>query len=138
MLRQSLRRVNKGKEFEGVGEAGLMRFSGFLIVLLVVAAGVAFVTKPSEADAEAALREQLMTAVAKEELGEGRSTTQSLALVACKLRPSDCYDLLRSGITTEFTDKTLFVQFDMAGFDRVATCYGAFTRFVCPGGLKKP
>lgn len=115
-----------------------MRFLRFLIVLLVLAAGAAFVTKPSEADAEAALREQLMMAVAKEELGEGRSAAQSLALVACKLRPSDCYDLVRSGITAEFADKTLFVQFEMEGFDRVATCYGAFTRFVCPGGLKKP
>ena len=48
-----------------------MRFLRFLIVLLALAAGVAFLTRPSEADAEAALREQLLMAVAKEELGEG-------------------------------------------------------------------
>ncbi|MDA9865483.1 hypothetical protein N9C96_02280 [bacterium] len=114
-----------------------MRFLGFLFVVLIVAAGVAFFTKPSEADAEAALRKYLTMAAAREELGDGRSTAQNLALAACKLSLNDCYDLVRTGIETEFTDKTLFVQFHIEGFDRVATCYGAFTQFVCPGGLKK-
>lgn len=114
-----------------------MRFFGFLIVLAGLAAGVAFVTKPGEAAAEAELREQVMTAVARRDLGEGQSTAQNLALAACKLRPNDCYDLLRSGIETTFTDHVLYVQFGLTGFDRQATCYGAFTRFYCPGGLRK-
>ena len=115
-----------------------MRFLGFLFVLALLVVGAAFFTKPTEADAEAALRQQLTLAMAREELGEGRSTAENLALVACKLRPRDCYDLIRSGIDVNFTDKTVYVQVDMAGYERVATCYGAFTRFVCPGGLKKP
>ena len=115
-----------------------MRFFGFLCILALIVAGAAFLTKPAEAEAEAALREQLTLAMAREELGQGRSTAQNLALAACKLRPRDCYDLIRSGIETQFADKTVYVQVDMAGFERVATCYGAFTKFVCPGGLKKP
>ena len=114
-----------------------MRFFGFLVVVLAVLAGVAYVTKPTEAEAEAILREELMTAVAMKELGEGRSTGENLALAACKLSLNDCYDLLRTGIETTFDDKGLFVRFDIAGFEREATCYGAFTRYFCPGGLKK-
>ncbi len=113
-----------------------MRILGFLLVLGALAAGVAYVTKPDEAAAEATLREQVMLAVAKRQLGEGQSTAQNLALAACKLRPNDCYDLLRSGIDTAFIDRGVFVQFDLTGFERQATCYGAFTRFFCPGGMQ--
>lgn len=112
-----------------------MRFLGFMIVLLAVLAGIAYATKPGEAEAEAALRDELMTAVSREELGEGRSTAENLALAACKLSLSDCYDLLRTGIETTFEDRIFYVRFDMAGFDRKATCYGMFTTFFCPGGL---
>lgn len=108
----------------------------YLVLLLILAAGGAYVTKPDEADAEAVLRDQVMIAVARQELGEGRGPTEALALAACKLRPNDCYELLRSGLDVTYTDKTLYLQVDVAGFDRQARCYGVFTRFVCPGGFK--
>lgn len=108
----------------------------YLVLLLVLAAGAAFLTKPSEADAEAVLREQVMIGVAMEDIGEGRSTGENLALAACKLRPSDCYDLLRSGLEVTYTDQTLFLKVDVEGFERKATCYGVFGRFFCPGGFQ--
>ena len=100
-----------------------------LIIVLVLVLGAAWLTKPDEADAETVLREQVMMAVAKEELGRGRSTGETLALAACKLRPSDCYDLLRSGLDVTYADQTLFLKVELSGFERRATCYGAFTRF---------
>lgn len=110
--------------------------SSFLILLMLAAAGAAYLTKPGAVEAELALREQVMQAVAMQELGEGQTAAQGLALAACKLRPTDCYDLLRSGIEMQVTDRTLFTRVEMQGFERQAVCYGAFTRFVCPGGLK--
>lgn len=107
-----------------------------IILLSFVVLASAWLTKPDASDAEAALREEVMMAVARQELGEGRSAGGDLALAACKLRPSDCYDLLRSGLDVTFADRTVFVQVEISGFDRRATCYGAFTRFVCPGGFK--
>ena len=108
----------------------------YLVLLLVLAAGVAFLTKPSEADAEAVLREQVIIGVATQDLGEGRSTGENLALAACKLRPSDCYDLLRSGLDVTYSDQTLFLKVDVEGYERKATCYGVFGQFFCPGGFK--
>lgn len=108
----------------------------YLVLLLVLAAGAAFLTKPSEADAEAVLREQVMIGVATQDLDEGRSTGENLALAACKLRPSDCYDLLRSGLDVTYSDQTLFLQVDVEGYERKATCYGVFGQFFCPGGFK--
>ncbi len=122
---------------KATGEAKVMRIIGFLVVLVGIVGAAAFLTKPSEADAEATLEEQVMMAVAKRDLGKGQSTAENLALAACKLRPSDCYELLRSGVETAFTDHTVYVKFTLDGFDRTAECYGAFGRFVCPGGLKR-
>ena len=108
----------------------------YLILALILAVGAAYLTKPGEADAEAVLRDQVMMGVARQELGEGRGTAENLALAACKLRPSDCYELLRSGLDVTYTDKTFYLQVDVVGFERQARCYGAFTQFLCPGGFK--
>ncbi len=131
MLRQAPVPVNEASSME---EKGRMRM---LVLLVVLVLGAAWLTKPEQADAEAALREQVMLSVARQELGEGRSTGENLALAACKLRPSDCYDLLRSGLEVTYTDRKLFVQVDVTGFERQARCYGAFTRFFCPGGFRE-
>jgi hypothetical protein len=52
------------------------------------------------------------------------------------MRPSDCYELVRPEIDTVYTDYAVFSRFDIEGLGKEATCYGAFTRFFCPGGLK--
>jgi hypothetical protein len=114
-----------------------MRLLGYVFVLLLLAGGAAYLTKPSEDDAEALLRDQVMTSVAKEEVGAGRDAAANIALAACKLRPNDCYDLLRSGMDVTYTDKTLWLRVDVEGTERRVTCYGVFGRFFCPGGWKE-
>ncbi len=109
----------------------------FIILIILLAIGAAFLTKPKEADAEAKLREQVFLDLAHEEIGEGRGTAENIALAACKLRPNDCYELLRSGLDVTYTDRVLFLMVEVVGFERQATCYGAFTTFFCPGGFKK-
>lgn len=106
------------------------------LIVVALIAGAAYVTKPDEADAEAALRERLILALATEDLSSGRSAGQKLALAACKLDISTCYDLLRSEIATVYSDFGVASRVEMAGLGRTATCYGVFTRFFCPGGLK--
>ncbi len=113
-----------------------MRFLAFLVVLAAIVAGVAYVTKPDERKAERALKDALLLALAKEEL-EGKTGAQKLALTLCRTSPNECYDLVRAGIETEFTEKPLYVQLEVAGYDHRATCYGAFTQYFCPGGLQK-
>ena len=107
-----------------------------LVLLLAVVAGVAYSTKPGEAEAEDTLREQLILAVAKAELGEGRSAGQNMALAVCKMRPSDCYEIVRPEIATVYSDFVLFSRITLDGLGQTATCYGLFTTFICLGGLK--
>jgi len=111
-----------------------MRFLGYLFLLLILAGGAAYLTKPAEAEAEAVLRQEVMLKVATEEIGEARGAAENLALAACKLRPNDCYDLLRGGMDVRYTDKTLWLEVELEGYERRAKCYGAFGRFFCPGG----
>jgi len=107
-----------------------------LVALMILAAGAAYVTRPGEESAEAALKDQLMQALDREEISPGRGAGANVALGLCKLKPTDCYQLVRAGIETRFTDHTLFTRFDMAGFGKTAQCIGAFTTFHCPGGLR--
>ena len=107
-----------------------------LILLIILVAGAAYVTKPDEADAEARLREEVMVAVATRELGESGSAGDKLALAACKLAPGDCYDLLRSGMELTVTDRVLFTEVELVGYGKRASCYGLFTTFLCPGGFR--
>ncbi len=106
------------------------------LVFLALVSGAAYATKPDAADAEAALREQLIFAIATDEFSKTRSTGQALALAACKLDISTCYELIRPEIATVFSDFGVISRVKMAGLGKKATCYGAFTKFFCPGGLK--
>jgi len=105
------------------------------LIFVALVAGAAYVTKPDEADAEDALRAQLTLALATEDLS-GRSIEQRLALAACKLDVSTCYDLVRPEIATVYTDLGVISRIKMAGLGKTTTCYGVFTKFFCPGGLK--
>ena len=107
-----------------------------LVLILAVIAAIAWATKPDEEKAEATLREQLILAVGRADVGDSGSAGRDLALAVCKMRPSDCYELVRPEIDTVYTDYAVFSRFDIEGLGKEATCYGAFTRFFCPGGLK--
>jgi hypothetical protein len=107
-----------------------------LILIFILLAVAAFFTRPDARAAESALREQLLMAVAREDIGAGRGAAGNIALLTCKIRPSECYDLLRSQIEARFTDNYLFTRFEVQGFGKQARCIGAFTTFLCPGGLR--
>ncbi|MGR3500800.1 hypothetical protein [Pseudaestuariivita sp.] len=111
-----------------------MRGLIFILVVLGLLAGAAYATKPTKQDGERALKDQLLLALAKEEL-KRKTMGQQLALTLCRTSPEECYKLVRGEIDTDFTDQTLYVRYDVEGFDHRATCYGAFTQFFCPGGL---
>jgi len=107
----------------------------FLIVLGLLATGAAYVTKPDQTRAEAALKSQLLSALEHQEPGNNRSTASNLALMGCKLQPDGCYDLVRSGIDAQFSDHVVYTRYTITGFGKTADCIGAFTTFICPKGL---
>lgn len=111
----------------------MFRFLALLLVAIVILAAF---TVPSEKKAEAALKDQLMGALAREELGGGRGTAGNLALLGCKLKPQSCYRMVRDRIEAEYDHRWVYSRFAIKGFGKKAECYGAFTTFLCPGGLQ--
>ena len=108
----------------------------FVAGMLTMALLAAFLSKPGPDAAEAELRSQLMSAIANKQLGN-QDGLNAAALLACRLDPNSCYDLLRSGIDMTFEDRHLYAKLTLDGFDHSASCYGLYTRFFCPGGLTR-
>ncbi len=108
------------------------------LVALLIAIGLlaAWFTRPDVAQAEAAMRATILDALATEDLA-GKDAVSSAALMSCRLSPENCYDLVRAGLETNYEDRTFYAQFTVTGFNRRATCYGAFNTFTCPGGFSE-
>lgn len=106
------------------------------LIALLIAVGLlaAWLTRPDAAEAESEIRATLLDALAREDLA-GKDAVTSGALMGCRLSPENCYDLVRSGLETTFEDHTFYALVTISGFQRRATCYGAFTTFICPGGF---
>ncbi len=107
----------------------------FLLGMLTMAAIGAYLTNPSAADAESALRKELLDAISEERI-KGKTAAESAALLGCRLDPGTCFDLLRSMVDLKIEDRHLYSRLDLDGLGHRATCYGLFTQFVCPGGFE--
>jgi hypothetical protein len=106
--------------------------------LAIALAAAAFVTRPSEADVEEALRAALYQRLFTEEIDAGREMLGNAAIIACRIDPSTCFEILREGLEVTYEDRVLYVKATVEGFGRRAECWGAFGRFTCPGGFEPP
>ncbi|MCX7888669.1 MAG: hypothetical protein N2422_02925 [Rhodobacteraceae bacterium] len=104
-----------------------------LVLLAVVAAAV---TRPGPEAFDAMLADAIRDRVANTDIGENSGDAlDSVALAACKLRPSDCIRLVRQAIDVRMDERVLYTVADVHGFGRDARCWGAFGRFWCSTDL---
>jgi hypothetical protein len=108
-----------------------MRLILILAVLLAVLAGVAVVTRPGPAAFDAMLDRVIRDRVANTDIGVDGEALPTLALAACKLRPSDCVALVREALDVRFEQGLFTTRVTVDGLGRTMTCRGAFTRFIC-------
>lgn len=113
-----------------------MRLIKWSVLILGVLALAAIVTRPDREAAERTLKRHMLLALAREEVGGMSSAAGDLVLAGCKMNPEGCYRLVRGGMETRFESSLFTSRFDVSGFGKVARCHGAFTVFVCPGGLR--
>ncbi len=107
----------------------------FFLMLVILLAGVAFVTAPGRGAGELKLREALQAELARTDLAQVDAPLGRVALAACKVDADACYDLVREMLTVEYQHRKLYSVFTVEGFGKTATCYGVLTRYVCPGGV---
>lgn len=112
-----------------------MRLILILAAIVVLVALAAAVTRPGPAAFDAMLDQAIRTRVANTDLQAGGDALPTLALAACKLRPSDCVAVVRQALDVRFEERAFTTRVTVEGFRRSTTCTGAFGRFFCRGGL---
>jgi hypothetical protein len=110
----------------------MMRLFIGVLLILAIAAGVAMLTRPGEAEFDAMLKEAVQQKIATTDIGsQGDDAIGTVALIGCKLRPTDCVNLLRDALDVTMTDHKLYTSFTVKGLKRETTCTGAFTKIWC-------
>ncbi|MBD3765340.1 MAG: hypothetical protein IE927_11610 [Rhodobacterales bacterium] len=108
-----------------------MRLFLALVALLGLLALAAAVTRPGPAEFDATLDRAIRDKVANTDVGDQGDPFATIALVGCKLRPSDCVRLVREMLDVTFDEGAFVTRVTVRGFDREATCTGVFGRFFC-------
>lgn len=103
----------------------------WVVLLIALAAGVAWLTKPGEAAFDDMLRAELQHRIATEDIGGQGDPIAAIALVACKLSPSDCFSMVRDGLDVSVEDRVLYTRIRAEGFGKRTVCTGVFTKLLC-------
>jgi len=106
-----------------------------LFGVLALALIGAYLTNPGPQAVHEKAQVLLRDAIEEGALDDLRDPTLAVLVLGCKADANACSDLLMQGIRLSHNDMILFSRVGVEGFGRRATCYGAFQRLVCPGGL---
>ncbi|MCV2867634.1 hypothetical protein OEW28_03220 [Defluviimonas sp. WL0002] len=103
----------------------------WIVLVIVLGAGAAWLTKPGETEFDDMLRASLERQIATEDVDVEDDPIGAIALVACKLRPSGCFKLVREGLDVTVEDRVLYTVIRADGFSKRTVCTGAFTKLWC-------
>lgn len=112
-----------------------MRVLVAILALLAILAGAAWATRPGEAEFDAMLKQAIEQKIATTDVGaSGDDAFGTVALIGCKLRPSDCVKLIRESLDVTIVKHAFHTSYALKGLRREATCTGAFTKIWCAKG----
>lgn len=112
-----------------------MRIFVIVLALLALIALAAWATRPGEPEFDALLKQAIEQKIATTDVGaSGDDALGTIALVGCKLRPSDCVKLIRDSLDVTVVKHALYTSYSLKGLRREATCTGAFTKVWCEKG----
>jgi len=118
-------------------ERGPMKLIKNLIILGVLVGGAGYLSKPSAADVDAKIAQTITSEIIDGKVDASNDPAVALLLLTCKGNVTTCTQIVQSGIKTTVEDRVVYTAVNVEGFGHRASCYGAFTKFVCPGGLQK-
>lgn len=116
-------------------EAGMTPAMRRILVLLVLAVGIlglaAHLTRPGEAQLSVLIDAAVRERVANTDIDASGDPVATMALAACKLRPSDCSDLVRQALEVRLERRAFTTRAVIKGLGRQTHCIGVFGRFFC-------
>lgn len=108
-----------------------MRRVALLVLVGLAAAGAAYVTRPGLAAFDAVLKSEIEKRIATTDIGASDDAIGTIALIGCKLRPSDCIALIRQSLEVVEERHPFHVTFRVKAAKRDFVCTGAFARIWC-------
>ena len=109
-----------------------MRIIAALLAILAILALAAWATRPGEAEFDALVKGLIERKIATTDIGaSGDDALGTIALVGCKLRPTDCVKLIRDTLDVTIVRHAFHTSYGLKGLGREATCTGAFTKIWC-------
>lgn len=116
-----------------------MRVIVAILALLAILAAAAWATRPGASEFDAMLKQAIEQKIATTDIGaSGDDAFGTIALVGCKLRPSDCVRLVRDSLDVTVEKGAFSTRYSIKGLRREATCTGAFTKIWCEKGAIAP
>lgn len=116
-----------------------MRIIVALLAVAAILALTAWTTRPGEAEFDALLRTAIEKRIATTDVGaSGDNALGTIALVGCKLRPTDCVRLIRDSLDVTVVRHALYTSYSLKGLGHEAACTGAFTKVWCEKGAVAP
>lgn len=105
------------------------------LITLAVIAGVLFITKPSQADVEASIKEKIITDIKVAQVGKTDDFLSNFLTLTCKFDAESCYRLARAGLQVSYKDRLLFSVVGINSNGQKRNCVGAFKNLFCPSFL---
>ena len=116
-----------------------MRIIVALVAIVAILAVAAWATRPGETEFNALLKELIERKIATTDIGaSGDDALGTIALVGCKLRPTDCVNLIRDSLDVAIVKHAFHTSYSLKGLGREATCTGAFKKIWCEKGAVAP
>ena len=114
-----------------------MRIIKWVAIVTVLAGIAAYFTRPGPEEFDDMLRAALMQRIAEADVSPNGDAVETVALVGCKLRPTECFQALRAALDVTFTEKLFTTEAAITGVME-ASCTGAFTKYWCTKDLAQP
>lgn len=109
-----------------------MRVIVAILVVLAIAAGAAFATRPGKAEFDAMVKLGIERRIATADVGAGDGDTLSqIALIGCKMRPTECVQAILGALDVTVEQHAFYTRYTVKSLRRETTCTGAFTRVWC-------
>lgn len=113
-----------------------MRVIVALLVVLVIAAGAAFATRPDKAEFDAMVKAGIEHRIATADVGKGDGDTfAQIALIGCKMRPTECVQAILGALDVTVDKHAFYTRYTVKSLRRETTCTGAFTKVWCSGDV---
>ncbi len=108
-----------------------MRLLIAAIAALIAVAVAAHLTRPTRADFERMVDAAVRARIAATELEQADDIGNAFVLAGCKLRTTQCVELLMATVHVDIQQGILTSSLEYEGLKRRGRCIGAFHRFWC-------